>query len=467
MKELRQLIDGIARRVNMRLNKYDFNTDQFVHSLTAPDKLLEYCASYDATSKTPVRLNFHECNIAGSHFLGNCRVDNSVVYKSDVRGDELKRKGDRAARSEAVTLSDDEVITISNSFLFKMLIHSNSYNLDAPEEFSVVNSVAAHYSTIHGSTLEGCYVGAFATVDRTTLHACRVGEFSYVQVDDLAHKEVPRGTVRVENEHFSFCYTYPEEILDRYISLNEASQPIGVLYDFAEERKTDLERGATGGDAPRGLCPPVLNRFAVTRGRNKIGKRVVVCQRTFVENSEIADGSTVQENALIIDSKLSGLNIIAHGAKVMRAASGTHVFIGMNSFLNGKENAGVVVGEGCIIMPHTIIDSEGPIEIPAGRLVWGYIASQEDVDAHSIALVALCEANKISMGEMRFEGKGELFVGALKHRIETILESTAALCEDEAVMERTQDLEKTQVFTIQPYGTGPKTGIYPTIRIEQ
>lgn len=472
MKQLNQLIDGISKRVDVNLSEHDFNTDHFVHSLADPDKFTEHCASYEATSQIPHLLNFHQCNIAGSYFLGKCRVDKSVVYKSDVRGDELKKKGDSAIHSSNVTLSDDEIITISNSFLFKILIHSKSYNPETPEEFFIRNTVAAHYAIIHGSTLEGCYIGAFSTVDRTVLHACLVGEFSYVQADDLYHRKIKRGTVWIDNQHYSFRYTHPKKILDRYISLGKAFQPTGLLYEFNEKRKNELEWAPqkTTQDSFETHPPSAINRFAVIKGKTELGNRVSICQRAFIEHAEIGDDSTAQENSYIINSKLSKFNIIAHGGKVVHSILGMHVFTGMNSFLNGKENAGIVIGEGCIIMPHTIIDPKQPVEIPAGRLIWGFIESQEDVKTHSMSLSELTQCNgvkKISMGNMIFEGQGDAFVGDLKSRIVQALESKQSANGKKATSDRIQDSKNTSIFIIQPYETGPKTGIYPTIKLEQ
>jgi len=460
LEQLNQLIDGISRRVSLNLTEFDFDTEHFVHSVADQDKLIEYCASYDATSQTPFRLNFHECNIAGSYFLGNCRVDKSVVYKSDIRGDELKRKGDSAIYSE-YTLSDDEIISITNSFLFKTLIHGKSYNPETPEEFFIRNTAAAHYATIHGSTLEGCYIGAFATVDRTSLHACLVGEFSYIQATELFHKELKRGTVWFENEHYSFRYTFPETILDRYISHGKDCQPTGVLYEFTEKLKIELEKMPPQiENIPVDKNHPYfINHFAVIKGDTEIGKGVSICQRAFVENAEIGDNSTALENSCIINSKLSNHNIITHGGKVVHAILGKNVFTGMNSFLNGKEDTDISIGDGCIIMPHTIIDPVESIKIPSDQLIWGFISTQEDVATHSVSLKELNETKKITMGNMIFEGKGHAFVDALKQRIDIITKDRVNMS--------LQDLDNTSVFVIQPYGTGPKTGIYPTLKIEE
>lgn len=461
MEQLNQLINGISKRVSLNLTEYDFDTDHFVHSLTDQNKLLEYCASYDATSKAPFELNFHECNIAGSYFLGNCRVDKSVVYKSDVRGDELKQKGDPAIQSESFILSDDEVISITNSFLCKTLIHSKSYNSETPENFFIKNTIASHYSNIHGSTLEGSCIGAFTTIDRTALHSCLVGDFSYIQAHDLFHKELERGTVWFENENYSFRYTYPETILNRYISLGEDSRPTGILYEFTEKLKTELEKMPPQlADIPVDKSHPYfINHFAVIKGNTRIGKDVSICQRAFIENAEIGDNATVQENTYVINSKLLNYTIITHGGKAIHSTLGMNVFTGMNSFLNGKVDAEINIGDGCIILPHTIIDPVKQITIPPDQLIWGYISAQEDVATHSVSLKELNHTKKISMEGMVFEGKGNAFVEALKHRIDLIAQNRTN--------KRVQSPENTSVFVIQPYGTGPKTGIYPTLRIEE
>jgi len=47
-------------------------------------------------------------------------------------------------------------------------------------------------------------------------------------------------------------------------------------------------------------------------------------------------------------SFLGGLNITAHGGKVIHARMGRETFVGFNSFLNGKPDAVINIGEGCI-----------------------------------------------------------------------------------------------------------------------
>ena len=61
--------------------------------------------------------------MAGSYFLGKCLVENSVLYKSDIRGDDLKKKGDVICYQgiDEVVLNRDQEIRIRDSFLAKTL----------------------------------------------------------------------------------------------------------------------------------------------------------------------------------------------------------------------------------------------------------------------------------------------------------------------------------------------------------
>ena len=153
MKQLKQLNDRIISRVNCSLSEFDFNTENFVTDALEHDKMLEFYAFYGITSHHPIYFNFKNSNIAGSYFLGKCYVGRSTIYKSDVRGDELKRKGDHIPCAKNIPLVEDEIITIRDSLLYKTLVHSNSHNLESPEQFSIHNTISAHYVNIHGTTL--------------------------------------------------------------------------------------------------------------------------------------------------------------------------------------------------------------------------------------------------------------------------------------------------------------------------
>jgi hypothetical protein len=94
MNQLQQLSDRIISRVNANLMELEFDTSTFVNHALDHDKMLEFYAFYGITSRHPLYFNFKNSNIAGSYFLGKCYVGRSAIYKSDVRGDELKREGD-------------------------------------------------------------------------------------------------------------------------------------------------------------------------------------------------------------------------------------------------------------------------------------------------------------------------------------------------------------------------------------
>lgn len=468
MKQLLLLIDRISSRVNVNLQEFNFNVEPFINASADLTKMLNYYASYAVTAKHPLKLKFANSNVAGSYFLGQCLVNRSVVYKSDIRGDELKRKGEKMYCAKELPLVEDEIITIKDSFLFRTLIHSKSHNMETPEEFFIRNTVAAHFSNIHGATLEGCYLGVFATVDHMSLHSCIVGDFSYVQAEELFHRAIKSGTVWIANESFSFQYVYPGEILKKYVCLDQSYKPTGLLIDFVENRKVDFDRlfeklKLEAVDMPQSST---VNRFALIKGKTQIGENVLICQRAYLENAEMGIGSNAQENTYIIHSKLAGYDVTAHGAKIIHAALGEKIFVAFNSYLNGKAHAKITIGEECIIMPHTIIDASEAITIPPRHLVWGFIGCQDDLTLNSISLEALAQSSQLAMGNMVFHGDGKAFVQAFKTRFEHILELNGAYYSKGKNKGHAQSDQSASFNMIQPYRTGPNRGIYPTIAIE-
>ncbi|MDR3088667.1 MAG: transferase [Desulfobulbaceae bacterium] len=468
MKQFFLLVERIISRVNASLREYDFHVDAYINAVTDPRKMLEYYATYAVTSKHPLRLHFTGSNIAGSYFLGKCYVHDSVVYKSDLRGDELKRKGDLAMGVKQLPLTEDEFILIRNSFLFRTLIHSRSHNIETPEELFVRNSVAAHYSNIHGSTLEGCYLGVFATVDQMSLHSCVVGDFSYLQVDKLFHHVIKPGTVWIEKDEFSFHYTLPSEILRRYITFDADHRPTGILFDFVDGKKADFDRIYDNIKIGKLRIPATstVNRFSLIKGRTKIGENVLISQRAYLDNAEMGRGSNAQENTFIVHSKLTGYDITAHGAKIIHSQLGENIFVAFNSFLNGKPEAPISIGKGCIIMAHTIIDSDEAINIPEDHLVWGFIGSPSDLATNSVALSVLRQSRELSIGDMTFSGDGNLFVEGYRATIHHILEHNGAFYSRGKNRGHAQDHQSTAINTIQPYHIGPRQGLYPSISIE-
>ena len=75
-----------------------------------------------------------------------------------------------------------------------------------------------------------------------------------------------------------------------------------------------------------------------------------------------------------------------HGAKIIGSRLGKNVFVGFNSFLRGTDEAPLTVGEGAVVIPHTIIDLVEPLAVPAGHVVWGYVTRPEDLATQSVSI---------------------------------------------------------------------------------
>lgn len=469
MKLLKQLTDRIISRVNVNLDEFEFDAEPFVQNTLDPEKMLKFYAFYGITSRHPLFLYFTNSNIGGSYFLGNCYVGRSAIYKSDIRGDELKRKGDIINCSKNIPLVDDERIMIRDSLLYKTLVHSNSHNPKSPEEFGIRNTISSHYVNIHGSTLQGCFLGPFATVDLMNLNTCIIGNFSYIQAGELYHRKVDPGTIWIRNQNFDFKYKFEKEILDLYVGVNANYQPRGMIYDFVKDKEQYFERlfDVMTLEPIKTPSGSGVNRYAVVEGKTKIGKNVLASQRAFLKDAQLGDGSNAQENTYIINSTLAGLNVTAHGGKIINADIGRETFVGFNCFLNGKSDARIQIGERCIVMPHTIIDPDVPIEIGREHLIWGYIKSPEDLESHVIALddFAGIIDEKI-IGNMRFSGKGSVFIEVFRKRIEKILLANGALFDKGKNRGHAQDDQHISFNIIQPYPTGEKKGLYPSIRIK-
>ncbi|MCK5097801.1 MAG: transferase, partial [Desulfobacteraceae bacterium] len=304
MDQLKSLNDRIISRVNVNLSEFDFDTESFVTEALDYEKMMRFYAFYGITSRHPIYFHFRNCNIAGSYFLGKCHASRSAIYKSDVRGDELKRRGDNIRCAKNIPLVEDEVIVIRDSLLYKTLVHSNSHNLESPEEFGIRNTISAHYANIHGSTLEGCFIFPFATVDLMNLHSCIVGEFTYVQAGELFHRKINPGTIWIRNPNFEFKYRFRKEILDNYVGVNSSYQPRGLMYDFVQERDRDYEKlfDVMNLEPIKAPDSSAVNRYAVVKGKIQIGENVLVAQRAFLDNAVMGDGSNAQENSYIINS---------------------------------------------------------------------------------------------------------------------------------------------------------------------
>jgi carbonic anhydrase/acetyltransferase-like protein (isoleucine patch superfamily) len=472
MKELETLFDRIIQRVNVNLREHDYDVEPLVQDLISADKMTKFYAFYGITPHHPLNFQFRHSNLAGSHFMGKCQVTNSLLYKSDIRGDELKKKGDLFQYQDfEIPVDADEEIEIEESFLIKTLVHCFSHDPETLEKFFIRDTIATHYANIHGSPIDGCFLGPFSTVDLTTMRDCLVGAFSYIQAGEVSHQYLEPGTVWVRNpDKFNFLYRYPVDRLNNYIYFAKGVSPQGIFIDFVEDRKEEFERifNVVNIEPPASVPKSSsLNRFSVIRPKTHISENVMVAQRAYLQNAWLGKGANVQEQCYIINSRLEGFDVTAHGAKIIEADLGKNVFVGFNSFLRGRRDSRLTVGQDTIIMPHTIIDSRKPLTVPAGHLVWGLVTDEKDLEVNSIPLDILSKVKTtLSKGNMIFEGSGADFVSAFKERIHHILEQNGAFFDGNAHRGHAQRNQRISFNTIQPYPKGDKEGLYPTIIIQ-
>jgi carbonic anhydrase/acetyltransferase-like protein (isoleucine patch superfamily) len=471
MKALKELFDRIVRCVNINLRELDYDVHPFVKNLVPFDQLVKFYGFYGITSHHPLDFQFLHSNLAGSYFLGKCRTTNSIIYKSDIRGDELKKKGDVFQyQNFQIPISRDEEIRIEESFLIKNLVHNCSHDPETLEKFFIRNTLSAHYANIHGSPTDGSFLGPFATVDLTTTNDCVIGAFSYVQAGEINHLQIEPGTVWVHNlDNFNFWYQYPLEKLNHYIHFTAGKPPQGLFMNFVEKHKKAFQRVFETINIDPSVTVPQnasLDRYAVIKPKTLISDNVLVAQRAFLQNAWMGVGANAQENCYIIDSRLEGFNVTAHGAKIIYADLGRNIFIGFNSFLRGRPKGRLSIGKECIIMPHTIIDIEKPLTIPPGHLVWGLVTCPADFEANSISLKELTKIKEgFSQGSMFFEGNGARFVAAFRDRIHHILEANGAFYNSTKDRGHAQKNQNISFNLIQPYPEGGLEGLFPTIII--
>ena len=472
MKELEKLFDRIIQRVNINLRELEFDVHPMVQNLVPSRQMAKFYAFYGITPNHPLNLVFKNSNLAGSYFLGRCIVTNSLLYKSDIRGDELKKSGDIFQYQDYnIPVSEDEEIRIYDSFLIKTLVHNYSHDPETLERFFIRDTISTHYANIHGSPSDGCFLGPFSTVDLTTMRDCVIGAYAYVQAGEISHLNVDPGTVWVRQpEIFNFMYRFPRQELNNYIYFAAGTPPQGVFMDFVEDRKEAFRRVFDVVNIETHAAVPdsaSLDRFAVIKPKTKIGENVLVAQRAYLQNSILGRGANAQENCYIINSHLKGKNVTAHGAKIIDADVGNDVFVGFNSFLRGRPEARLTIGKECIVMPHTIIDIRKPLTITPGTLVWGLVRDKKEFQENSMSLTAFSKIDtRICKGNLLFEGSGSSFVNGFKERIHHILEANGAFFDGKSNRGHAQRNQNLSFNTLQPYPEGDKEGLYPTIIIQ-
>ena len=470
MNSLEKLLQRIIQRVNINLREFEIDVAPYIDKLVSIKQLETVHGFYAVSPQHTLDFRFSHSNLAGSYFLGKCRTSNTVLFQSDIRGDELKKKGDvlRVA-GFAIPLTKNEGIRIEDSLLIKTLIHNFSHDPETPERFTISNTVSTHYANIHGSPTDGSFLGPFATVDLTTVNDCIIGPYCYIQAGEINHCNIAGGTVWVRSPgNFNFLYRYPEHALKPYINFKPGKQPDGEFIDFTDRYSMAFESifATVNRDVPIPVPDTAsLDRFAAVCPQTTIADNVLVAQRCFLKKSRLGKGANAQENCFIINSRLKGYNVTAHGAKVIDADLDTEVFVGFNSFLRGQ-NCGLKIGRKSIIMPHTIIDCTSLI-IPPSTLVWGLITSKKDLKKNSISLKKLKKINQgFSAGNLLFEGSGKAFVQTFRNRIQHILEANGAFYNGEKGKGHAQKNQHISFNIIQPYSEGRKKGLYPTMVIK-
>lgn len=472
MNELQKLYDRIIQRLNINLRELDFDAEPYSPGLIQPEQMSKFYAFYGITTDHPLSLEFKNSGLAGSYFLGKCRVADSLLYKTDIRGDELKRKGTIFKYQQFdIPLRQDEIIDIRDSALVKTLVHCFSHDPETPDVFFIRDTLAMDYAIIHGAPTDGAFLGPFATVDLTTIQDCVVGTYSYIQAGEINHMRIAPGTIWVNSPgNFNFYYRHDPDLLREYASVIPGDQPHGRIFDFIEEHEDAFQRVFDAVNLDEiDFVPKTasLDRYAVVLPKTTIADNVLISQRAYLQNSSLGKGSNAQENCYIVNSTLEGFNVTAHGAKIIDANLEQDVFVGFNSFLQGKPDARLHIGKGCVVMPHTIIDISEPLQVPPGHLIWGLIKNKEDLQDHCISLDELKEQkNGYSKGRLHFEGDGELFVKAFSDRIHHILEVNGAFFDGENNRGHAQRNQNLSLNTIQPFQFGELEGLYPNITIE-
>lgn len=470
MREFDTMIDRIIDRVNINLRKHSFDVGPYVRGLATVPTGKQSFACYGLSTHYPIHFTFVNTSLTGSYFLGKCNASYSVVLRSDIRGDELKRKGAAwECKGIRIPLHHDEMIIIRDSFLDTTLVHNYSHDPENPEEFLIRNTVSMPYANIHGAPTEGSFIGAFGTVDQTITHNSIIGPFAYVNCGEIRDENVSAGTIWLKNSDWEFRYTFDPEVLDQYVRHEPGKNAEGLLVDFTlpwDDAFADVF--ASGGrteEIPEG-DGSFVSRYAVMRGDTAVGGNVLVSQRSCLVNAKLGRGSNAQEKCFILNSTLGDYCVTAHGARLENTTIGSRVFTGFNAFLRGSTEAPLCVGDNSIIMPHTIIDLEEAVNIPANSLIWGHIRTAADLAENTcdIDLFAASESG-YCRGKLSFQGDSRLFVQGMRHRIQHILEENGAFADGPTGLGHAQLSQFITFNIIQPYGRGDAEGMYPTIDI--
>jgi carbonic anhydrase/acetyltransferase-like protein (isoleucine patch superfamily) len=172
-------------------------------------------------------------------------------------------------------------------------------------------------------------------------------------------------------------------------------------------------------------------------------------------------------NRIIDRVKISLREFNFDAAKLVHTRLAKNVFVGFNSFLRGTADCPLEIGKGCAVMPHKIIDLKKPLKTPSDHLIWGYLQKPEDLKYHSISLKELSGVRRQRIVKsMKFCGNGAAFVNTLQHRIQHILETNGAYYDGKKNPGHAQKEQYISFNIIQPYATGKRKGLFPTLDIQ-
>ena len=449
MTGLAELKQQIFRQVGAKLQARNFDPTPF--SDYKSQALIQDKGAFLAlTDYHPAEYRFSKSCLGGSFFLGCIEVTSSIILSSDLRGDELR---------------EEEVLDIENSFLDRTVVHSHGQDLVEPDRFPVKNAICMPWTNLHGAPVDGVFLKAGATLDLTSATGVVIGEYSYIQTGRLKGLTTPPGTVWIRvGDAFEFTYQFDPEVLSRYISQKPGHDAHGVIPEFLHARRPSFKAQQPELELPSGTC---VGPGSMVLGNTTLGPNVFVAQRVRLENSFLGPGANAQENCILINSRLDGHDITAHGGKLINAHLERKVFTGFNAFIRGAADQSLHVGRESIIMPHTIIDVDHALKIPPRTLVWGFIGSEADLAENSASLEELVRhKERMARGRAVLKGRAGDFVAAFQHRIEHILEENGALFDGSGSHGHAQKSGNMTLSEICPYPGGIKQGLCPDLHFK-
>jgi carbonic anhydrase/acetyltransferase-like protein (isoleucine patch superfamily) len=464
MKKYINLKKAIFKNIGYLLDKREV-----LHSLEEYVSKIKFISDYAVygVAFPEINLGFQAKNscLSGSYFLGKIEVLNSIIINSDLRGDELKRAGDVYQKGELeVPLCQDEKLLVQDSLFVDTLVHNCSHDLENLEVLLIKNTISLNWANIHGTSTRFSLILPLATVDLSIVSRSVVGEFSYVQ-GDLQGEIVEPGTILIKGAEFLFKYRHGDN-LKHYVCFAENSLK-GEIIDFLEGKREAFKNVFNTIPEEKSIAQgSFASPYAVYKGKVEVGENVLISQKAYLEDVFLGKGANAQENCYIINSYLSGYNVSAHGSKIINTFLEENVFVGFNSYLKAKDKYGLKIGKGSVVMPHTIIDVDKELEIPAGTVVWGIIRGKSDLTENSLSLEEFKKIKgKYSLGNLEFEGDGERFISAFAHRIEHILEANGAFFDGKKGRGHAQNTQKTSFHLLSSYTKGDYKGIMSDINL--